>query len=292
MGKSGIPAWKFERLPARAESEPGQPRHIGTHLGGLVISSEPLTCVTPLQRAAKGCAITQCDKDTVEDLGLIKLDLLSLRTLGAVEHAVDMVRGSGSGTRAATEPGFDFDRIPHGDRATYEMLNAGETIGVFQLESPAQRALQTRLGADSFEDIVASVALIRPGPIQGNMVEPFIVRRRGNAEISYVDPTLAPILDDTYGVVPYPEQVIQIATTIAGFTPGEADRLRRRRVRVAALALLGLAAGKVFLFDLTTLTPMARVGSFRGVGLLLLVGAFAYQRLRPEPLEPATPPRT
>ena len=230
MRDSGIPAWKYELLLTLAESVAGYPRHISTHLGGLVISSEPLTCVTPLQMAAKGVAITQFDKDTIEDLGLIKLDLLSLRTLGAVEHAVDMVRGGGAtGSSGATgaDPGFDFDCIPHGDRATYEMLNSGETIGVFQLESPAQRALQTRLGADSFEDIVASVALIRPGPIQGNMVEPFIARRRGNEEISYVDPRLAPILDKTYGVVLYQEQVIQIATTIAGFTPGEADRLRK-----------------------------------------------------------------
>ncbi|HPU75030.1 MAG TPA: hypothetical protein PLG65_02565, partial [Bacillota bacterium] len=135
--------------------------------------------------------------------------------------------GSRSGSCPGADPGFDFDRIPHGDRATYEMLNAGATIGVFQLESPAQRALQTRLGADSFEDIVASVALIRPGPIQGNMVEPFIARRRGEEEVTYIDPRLAPILDKTYGVVLYQEQVIQIATTIAGFTPGEADRLRK-----------------------------------------------------------------
>ncbi|MBP7892917.1 MAG: DNA polymerase III subunit alpha [Firmicutes bacterium] len=257
MRDSGIPAWKYELLLTLAESVAGYPRHIGTHLGGLVISSEPLTCVTPLQMAAKGVAITQFDKGTIEDLGLIKLDLLSLRTLGAVEHAVDMVRGSGAtsgggaigskgttgaghtdargvssaarsdGSYPGADPSFDFDRIPHGDRATYEMLNAGETIGVFQLESPAQRALQTRLGADSFEDIVASVALIRPGPIQGNMVEPFIARRRGEEEITYVDPRLAPILDKTYGVVLYQEQVIQIATTIAGFTPGEADRLRK-----------------------------------------------------------------
>ena len=260
MRDSGIPAWKFELLLTLAESVAGYPRHIGTHLGGLVISSEPLTCVTPLQMAAKGVAITQFDKDTIEDLGLIKLDLLSLRTLGAVEHAVDMVRGSGatgdnratggggatdgggvtggshsdarsdgsrSGSCPGADPGFDFDRIPHGDRATYEMLNAGATIGVFQLESPAQRALQTRLGADSFEDIVASVALIRPGPIQGNMVEPFIARRRGEEEVTYIDPRLAPILDKTYGVVLYQEQVIQIATTIAGFAPGEADRLRK-----------------------------------------------------------------
>ncbi len=262
MRDSGIPAWKYELLLTLAESVAGYPRHIGTHLGGLVISSAPLTCVTPLQMAAKGVAITQFDKDTIEDLGLIKLDLLSLRTLGAVEHAVDMVRGSragargvahtctaagshtdvrgvssaahgdscaacGDGSPSGPNPGFDFDHIPHGDQATYEMLNAGETIGVFQLESPAQRALQTRLGADSFEDIVASVALIRPGPIQGNMVEPFIARRRGEEEITYVDPRLAPILDKTYGVVLYQEQVIQIATTIAGFAPGEADRLRR-----------------------------------------------------------------
>ncbi|MEA4883182.1 MAG: DNA polymerase III subunit alpha [Clostridia bacterium] len=219
MRDSGIPAWKFELLLTLGESVAGFPRHIGTHLGGVVISSKPLTCATPLQMAAKGVEIIQFDKDCIEDLGLIKLDLLSLRTLSAVEQAVTTVREA--------SPGFSYDSIPQDDLATYQMLNRGETVGAFQLESPAQHGLQTRLGADCIEDIVASVALIRPGPIQGQMVEPFIARRTGKEKVTYIDPRLAHILDKTYGVVLYQEQVIEIATAIAGFTPGESDRLRK-----------------------------------------------------------------
>ncbi len=194
------------------------PRHMGTHLGGMVVSGPLLTTVTPLQPSAKGVLITQFDKDTIENLGLIKLDLLSLRTLSAV-HAVD--------TALQAKGGFSYDQIPLDDPATYKLLNHGDTVGVFQLESPAQRSLQSRLLADNIEDIVASVALIRPGPIKGDMVEPFIARRHGLEPISYIHPKLEPILKGTYGVVLYQEQVIEIATEIAGFTPGEADHLRR-----------------------------------------------------------------
>lgn len=194
------------------------PRHTGTHLGGVVVSGKPLATVTPLQPSAKGVLITQFDKHTLEDLGLIKLDLLSLRTLSAV-HEVDI--------KLKEQPGTHYDDIPLDDQATFDLLNSGETVGVFQLESPAQRSLQTRLLANNIEDIVASVALIRPGPIKGDMVEPFIARRLGLEKTTYIHPKLAPILDHTYGVVLYQEQVIEIATDIAGFTPGESDRLRR-----------------------------------------------------------------
>ena len=217
LRNSGIHPHRFELLIDICAELAGLPRHVGTHLGGMVISGESLTCATPLQMSAKGVPITQFDKDSIEDLGLIKLDLLSLRTLCAVEYAGELIK----------EPSFSYDAIPHGDEGTYSMLRSGQTIGVFQLESPAQRALQSRLEADSFEDIVASVALIRPGPIQGNMVEPFVARRLKQEEVSYVDPRLEPILSKTYGVVLYQEQVIQIATVVAGFTPGESDRLRK-----------------------------------------------------------------
>ena len=130
-------------------------------------------------------------------------------------------------TALQAEQNFSYDRIPLDDQATYQMLNDGDTVGVFQLESPAQRSLQLRLLADNIEDIVASVALIRPGPIKGDMVEPFIARRHGLAPVSYIHPKLEPILKGTYGVVLYQEQVIEIATEIAGFTPGESDQLRR-----------------------------------------------------------------
>lgn len=214
-----LPAHRWEGLIGACEAVAGFPRHMGTHLGGLVISREPLTAITPLQHSAKGVVVCQFDKEFVEDLGLLKLDLLSLRTLGAVDEAVAAVREEGGR--------LDFDRLPRDDRATYARLRRGETIGVFQLESPAQRALQGQLGADRLEDLIASVALIRPGPIQGDMVGPFLRRRRGEEAVSYLHPSLEPILKKTYGVVLYQEQVIEIAVHVGGFTPGEADALRR-----------------------------------------------------------------
>jgi len=216
---SGLPLWKFERLFAAAERVAGFPRHLGTHLGGIVVCRDTLLSVTPLQEAAKGVLVCQFDKEYIEDLGLIKLDLLSLRTLAAVASAAEDL-----GRR---KEGFDYDAIPGRDPATMAMIREGETVGVFQLESPAQRALQSRLGATNLEDIVASVALIRPGPIKGNMVEPFIARRQGREPVTYLHPALEPILRKTYGVVLFQEQVIEIATAVAGFSPGEADQLRR-----------------------------------------------------------------
>ncbi|HHT73916.1 MAG TPA: DNA polymerase III subunit alpha [Firmicutes bacterium] len=212
---------KYAKLLDYCGAVAGFPRHIGTHLGGLVISARPLTAVTPLQPSAKGVLITQFDKNTIEDLGLIKIDLLSLRTLAAVSDVEQILKPRG----------FSYDRIPHDDPQTYARLRTGETVGVFQLESPAQRSLQSRLGSEAFEDLVASVALIRPGPIKGDMVEPFIARRRGLEEVTYIHPKLRKILEKTYGVVLYQEQVIEIATEIAGFTPGESDRLRKVMTR-------------------------------------------------------------
>ena len=202
-------ASKIERLP----------RHIGTHLGGVVISKHPLSQISPLELSQKGVQIIQFDKRDVETLGLLKLDLLGLRTFTAVDITVQAL--------AEDKPNFSYDAIPLHDAATYEQLQKGDAIGVFQLESPAQRALALRLQPDHWEDIVASLALIRPGPIKGNMVDPFIARRRGQEPVSYLHPALEPILSRTYGVVLFQEQVIAIASTLAGFTPGEADSLRR-----------------------------------------------------------------
>jgi error-prone DNA polymerase len=210
---------RFQLLLDVCEHIAGFPRFLGTHLGGLVISDVPLTNFTPLQRSALGPVITQFDKDDIEALGLVKLDLLSLRTLSVVQDAVQQIQEAGAP--------LDYDHIDLDDEATYDMISQGETIGVFQLESPAQRALQTRLGASHMEDIVASMALIRPGPIKGNMVDPYIRRRQGQEEITYLHPLLKPILEKTYGVILFQEQVIEIAIAVAGFTPGEADQLRR-----------------------------------------------------------------
>lgn len=196
----------------------GMPRHIGTHLGGVVISKEPLALVSPRQLSPKGVEILQFDKRDIEDLGIVKLDLLSLRTFSAIEMASCHI--------SQTQP-FEYDQIPLNDSATFERLRRRDSIGVFQLESPAQRALAGRLEPSTWEDIVASLALIRPGPIKGNMVDPYVERRRGREPVTYLHPSLEPILSRTYGVVLFQEQVIAIASVLAGFTPGEADLLRR-----------------------------------------------------------------
>ncbi|MGI6643548.1 MAG: DNA polymerase III subunit alpha [Bacillota bacterium] len=213
-----IPENKLKTLLSVAQRLADLPRFLSTHLGGLVISRNPVNWLSPVERSAKGVTILQFDKDDVEDLGLIKIDLLSLRTLGAVDDTINYL--------SKTSP-VDYDRIPLNDEATFERLRKADTVGVFQLESPAQRSLQARLGADNIEDVVASVALIRPGPIKGDMVEPFIRRRQGIENVSYLEPRLEPILKKTYGVILFQEQVIEIASTIAGFSPGEADALRR-----------------------------------------------------------------
>ncbi len=219
-----LPEEKVGKLVDIAKKLADLPRHLGTHLGGIVISRDPITWISPVQVAAKGVTIVPFDKEDVEELGLVKIDLLCLRTLGAVDDALEYISNA---KRFRGEKPLDYLSIPLDDGATYARLRTGETVGVFQLESPAQRALQTRLGADNVEDVVSSVALIRPGPIKGDMVSPFISRRRGLEPVTYLDDRLEPILKKTYGVILFQEQVIEIATVIGGFTPGEADNLRK-----------------------------------------------------------------
>ena len=183
---SGLDRKKFELLLDLCEKVAGFPRFLGTHLGGLVISREPLNELTPLQQAAKGMVITQFDKDDIEDLGLVKLDLLSLRTMSVINDTCRDIESSGDR--------LDYEQIRLDDPETYALISSGETLGVFQLESPAQRALQSQLGASGIEDVVASMALIRPGPIKGNMVDPYIARRQGKEPVTYLHPLLEPIL--------------------------------------------------------------------------------------------------
>lgn len=212
-------AERLQWMLSWAQSLEGLPRHLGTHLGGVVVSAEPLWQIGVRERSAKGIDVLGMDKRDVEAMGLLKLDLLSLRTFTAVNIASQAI--------GEIQDAFSYDQVPRHDEATYRRLQQGQGIGVFQLESPAQRALAVRLQPDRWEDIVASLALIRPGPIKGNMVEPFIARRQGRESVSYIHPDLEPILSKTYGVVLFQEQVIAIASTLAGFSPGEADQLRR-----------------------------------------------------------------
>jgi error-prone DNA polymerase len=203
----------------------GVPRHLSIHVGGMVITGAPLVEIVPLERATMpGRVVVQWDKDSVEDAGLIKIDLLGLRTLGAIEEALAHIRDRQG-------IALDLDGLPLDDPAVYEMLRQADTVGCFQVESRAQAQMQPKMQPACFEDIVVEVALIRPGPIQGNMVHPYLRRRQGQEPVGYAHPALEPILAETLGVMVFQEQCIRVAMAIAGFTPGEADRLRRAMSR-------------------------------------------------------------
>ncbi len=198
----------------------GMPRHASTHAAGIVIAPEPLTHFVPLHRVADGVVATQFAKEAVEELGLLKMDLLGLKTLTVIADAVKLVAKH----RGTT---LNIDRLPLEDAATYQLLCRGETAGVFQLESSGMRNILRELQPNAFEDLIALVALYRPGPLGSGMVEDFIRRKHGRIPVSYPHPKLEPILKETYGVILYQEQVMQIASTLSGFSLGEADLLRR-----------------------------------------------------------------
>ncbi len=201
----------------------GLTRHASKHAAGLVISQEPLTDYAPLYKDQNGDIVTQYAKDDVERIGLVKFDFLGLRTLTVIHNAVRMVN---EGRDNGAQP-LELSSLPLDDPATYELLSKGETSGVFQLESSGMRDIIMRLTPSCFEDIIALVALYRPGPLGSGMVDDFIKRKRGLTPIKYDLPQLAGILKDTYGVILYQEQVMQIAVQLAGFTMGQADSLRK-----------------------------------------------------------------
>ncbi|RPI56968.1 MAG: DNA polymerase III subunit alpha, partial [Chloroflexi bacterium] len=201
----------------------GVPRHLSIHVGGMLITAAPLVEVVPLERATMpGRVVVQWDKDSVEDAGLIKIDLLGLRTLGAIDEALRHVQ-----SREQQGSSLDLDHLPLDDPAVFRLLQRADTVGCFQVESRAQAQMLPRLRPERFEDIVVGVSLIRPGPIQGGMVHPYLRRRQGLESPTYVHPALEPILGETLGVIVFQEQVIRVAMAIAGFSPAEADRLRR-----------------------------------------------------------------
>ncbi len=202
----------------------GLARNAGKHAGGVVIAPGPLTEFTPLYTEANGASpVTQLDKDDVEAVGLVKFDFLGLRTLTIIDKAVKLVNASAP---AGAEPVVIRD-LPLDDNAAYRLLRSGDTTAVFQLESRGMKELILRLKPDCFEDIVALVALFRPGPLQSGMVDDFLARKQGEQRVEYLHPDLEQILKPTYGVILYQEQVMQIAQLLAGYTLGEADLLRR-----------------------------------------------------------------
>ena len=240
----------------------GLSRNAGRHAGGIVIAPKRLTEFTPLyQEPGAAGAVTQFDKDDVEAIGLVKFDFLGLRTLTIIDWALATINEQ---RRTAREPELDLDTLPTGDPATYELISSGATTAVFQLESRGMKDLIRRLQPDCFDDVVALVALFRPGPLQSGMVDDFIARKHGQAEVEHLHPALESILKPTYGVILYQEQVMQIAQVLAGYTLGEADLLRRamgkkkpeemakqRDVFVGGATSRGVDKGRAtFIFDL------------------------------------------
>lgn len=208
----------------------GITRGTGKHAGGVVIAPTKLTDFSPLLCDEDGTGlVVQFDKNDIEDAGLVKFDFLGLRTLTIIDWALEMV----DKVRAVEGQGpLDIDSIPLDDAPTFEMLKRAETTAVFQLESRGMKELIKRLLPDSLDDMIALVALFRPGPLQSGMVDDFINRKHGRAEISYPHPDyqhewLKPVLEPTYGIILYQEQVMQIAQVLAGYTLGQADMLRR-----------------------------------------------------------------
>lgn len=200
----------------------GTVRNMGKHAGGVVIAPTKLTDLVPVIATESGGTMTQFDMVDVESAGLVKFDFLGLKTLTVIDWAVNSVNeGRSEGEK------LDIDRIPLDDAAVFERLKKGETTAVFQLESRGMRDLVRKLLPDGFEDIIALVALFRPGPLQSGMVDDFIDRKHGRARVSYLHPELEPVLRNTYGVILYQEQVMQVAQALAGFTLGRADLLRQ-----------------------------------------------------------------
>lgn len=199
----------------------GCPRHLSIHSGGMLITGGPIDAIVPREPATMpGRFVAQWDKDSVEDAGLIKIDLLALRTLGVVSEALEHIADTGR-----TIP--DLDSLPLDDPAVYRLLQAGDTIGAFQVESRAQQQMLPRLHPTCFADIAVEVAIVRPGPIQGGAVHPYLRRRLGEEKVVYLHPSLEPVLAETLGVLLFQEQAIRVSMAAAGFAPGEADLLRR-----------------------------------------------------------------
>jgi error-prone DNA polymerase len=237
--RKDAPPWKY--LVELTEQLAGFPRHVTQHSGGMIVSSTPLCELVPIQPAAmEGRFLCQWDKDSCDDARVVKIDFLALGMLSLVEECLELIVTSG-------KKSVDLSRIDFKDPVIYDMICAGDTIGVFQIESRAQIQMLPRTRPQRLEDLIVQVAIVRPGPIIGGAVKPYVAHRQGkhrgflNIEPFYDHPLLEEVLQETHGVILYQEQVIQVAMALAGFTAGQADALRRsmsrKRSRDAMLSL-------------------------------------------------------
>ncbi|WP_405382798.1 DNA polymerase III subunit alpha [Phascolarctobacterium sp.] len=224
---------EVKKLIDLARSVEGMPRNAGTHAAGVIIAPHDLKNYVPLQLGAEGGIITQYDKDKVEGLGLLKMDFLGLRTLTVIGDCIRFIKET-------TGEVVDIDNIPLDDPATCAMLRRGDTACVFQLESAGITKLLVDLEPESFEDLIPLVALYRPGPLGTGMAEDFIAGRHGQRTAEVLHPLMEPILEDTYGVILYQEQVMQITSALAGFSLGQADIMRRAMGKKKASVLASM----------------------------------------------------
>ncbi|HQH28841.1 MAG TPA: error-prone DNA polymerase, partial [Oligoflexia bacterium] len=201
----------------------GFPRHLSQHVGGFMISEQPLSEIVPIENAAMPeRTVIEWDKDDIEQMGMLKIDVLGLGMLTAIKKALAMINEHRSG-----KPPLELHNIPAEDSKVYDMICRADTLGVFQIESRAQMSMLPRLKPRCYYDLVIEVAIVRPGPIRGGMVHPFLRRRCGEESVSYPSKAVEKILAPTLGVPIFQEQVMELAVAAAGFTPGEADNLRR-----------------------------------------------------------------
>ncbi|MBI5237540.1 MAG: DNA polymerase III subunit alpha [Deltaproteobacteria bacterium] len=212
---------RVKELIEAAKALEGLPRHASTHAAGVVISNRPLVDYLPLYKGQKDNIVTtQFSMKDVEKIGLVKFDFLGLKTLTVIQNAIALIKKNRGDV-------LDIDDLPQGDAETYSLVASGSTNGIFQLESTGMKELLRKLRPETFEDLIAACALYRPGPLQSGMVDDFINRKQKKTAMQYEVPELKGILENTYGVIVYQEQVMEIAKVLAGFTPGEADILRK-----------------------------------------------------------------
>ena len=228
---------RWEWLARLCDEAYGLPRHLSQHSGGMIVSTRPLIdCCPVLPAAMEGRQLCQWDKDSCADAGFLKIDLLGLGMLSAVERCVEMI------ARVRGER-VDLSRIPFDDEATYDAIQAADTMGVFQIESRAQMQSLYRTRPETLDDLTIQVAIVRPGPILGGAVNPYIARRQRlredpDFEVPYDHPSLEPVLRDTLGTIIFQDQVIEVAMAFAGFSPGEAEGLRRAMSRKRSAAAI------------------------------------------------------
>ncbi|MGH2730753.1 MAG: DNA polymerase III subunit alpha, partial [Actinomycetota bacterium] len=220
LAGSNLRAGQLEQLFERCLAIDGFPRHLALHPSGVVLSSPDLADRVPMQESFGGFVMLQADKDDVEELGLVKLDVLGVRMLSSIAHAADEI-GRVHGVD------LDLDAVPRDDAATFGLIRSSRTLGCFQIESPGQRELLARFQPHRFEDLIVDISLFRPGPVKSDMVSPYLERRHGFEDVSYLHPCLRPILAETHGVIVYHEQVIRVIAAVTGCSLADADFVRR-----------------------------------------------------------------